>query len=244
MTTVLTDSYVYKNQNTLNNSQEQFAPLIAECTAESRDTSQMLLSQVEACKEPKLDGQEILSLFAEISPFPFGIICLESNQILFKNQTLEHFFCIESCRTLNKIAPDFFANPVVWAELASNLQSGKSINSCAVQLQKLNGKSINSCAVQLQKLNGDTFAAEISAKVVNYEGKLAALFIFMNVDSQQVGNVIKQSIPSYMNAKIPAIALQQADTRLHLMERAIAASSNGMILTDPNQPELAVTGLF
>lgn len=222
MTTVFTHSYVYKNQDKLNNSQEQFAPLIAECTAESRDTSHMLLPQMEACQESKLDGQELLSLLAEISPFPFGIVCLESNQILFKNQILESFFGVESCRTLNKITPEFFANPAVWAELASKLQSGNSVKNCAVQIKKF---------------NGDTFAAQISARVVNYEDKLAALFIFKDVSSQQVGDGIEENIPSNISTEIPAIALQPADTRLHLMERAIAASSNGIILTDPNQPD-------
>ncbi|OUL18449.1 GGDEF domain-containing protein [Nostoc sp. RF31YmG] len=226
---VFTQRYVYKNQNRLSNLNKNLAPLIKECTAECKNLSRMLLAEVEACKQSKLDWQELLNSFAELSPFPVAIVCLESNQILFKNQNLESFFGVESSETLDKITPDFYANPAEWNQLVSQLQSGNSVKNCAVQLKRV---------------NGDSFASEISAKVVNYEGKLVALFIFMNLNTQKLGDAIEitdvQAKLEYVNpafAQVPAIALQQPETRLHLMERAIAASSNGIILTDPNQPD-------
>ncbi|MDZ8051551.1 MAG: EAL domain-containing protein [Aulosira sp. ZfuVER01] len=202
---VFTQRYVYKNQDRLNNLNKNRAPRIQECNAECKNLSRMLLAEVETCKQSKLDCQELLSSFAELSPFPVAIVCLESNQILFKNDILEPFFGVESADSLNKITSDFCANPAVWTQLISQLQLANAVKNFAVQLKKF---------------NGDTFATQISAKVVNYEGKLAALLIFTGMSSQT-----------------PAIALSQVETRLHLMERAIASSSNGIILTDPNQPD-------
>ncbi|WP_096608360.1 EAL domain-containing protein [Calothrix sp. NIES-2100] len=219
---VFTQGYVYKNQNRFNYPHKNLLSLIPACNAECKNSSRVLFAAVEAYKQSKLEWQELINSFAELSPFPVALICLESQQILLKNQILEHFFGVESCKSIDKITSDFYANPAVWHELIGKLQSGKSVQHRAVQLKRV---------------NGDIFAAQLCAKVVHYDGKLAALFTFIDKTQTKLSDVSPASIPEYTRDEELAIALEQSQTRLNLMERAIAASSNGIILTDAKQPD-------
>ncbi|MBW4641640.1 MAG: EAL domain-containing protein [Goleter apudmare HA4340-LM2] len=238
---VFTHRHVYKNRNQLNNTREKLTPWMEEF----QDMNPMLPPEVTACQPSKSNWQELFNSFAELSPFPLAIVCLESNQILFKNQLLEPFFGIDECKKIDKITPEFYANPATWTHLVSQLQTGNLVKNCAVQLKRV---------------SGDTFLTEISARVVNYEDRLAALLIFIDVNehlrTQQASNGIEitntqakldvnpafENVPGYVETQAIATTLalitnQLPDIRLHLMERAVAASSNGIILTDPNQPD-------
>ncbi|MEH1942355.1 MAG: EAL domain-containing protein [Nostoc sp.] len=228
--------------------------LSEEYPTECNYTNKNLSLEVETFHQPKIDWQHIVYSLAELSPFPIGIVCLESQQILFKNELLAPFFGIKSCQTLDKITSEFYAYPAFWSQLVNNLKSGDLIKNCAVEFKSA---------------NGDIFEAQISARVVHYEGKLAALFIFMNRSEHlrtQQGNFLlttavqqitdsieitdsqpKQAYvtPAFIDTiKDPSAETVEKDStsrepqvNLHLMERAIAASSNGIILTDPNQPD-------
>lgn len=219
---VFTKGCVYKNQKRFNNLQKNLLPLVQECNAECKNSSRILFAAVETYKQSQRDWQDVISSFAELSPFPVGIICLESYQILLKNQILAPFFGVTSAKTIDKITPDFFATPAVWHELTQTLQGGKSIKQLAVYLKRV---------------TGDIFAAQIHAKLVNYDGKLAALLIFMENAPANLLDVNSANNADEMRNAELAIAIGQSQSSLYLMARAIASSSNGIILTDAKQPD-------
>lgn len=94
---------------------------------------------------------------------------------------------------------------------------------------------------------------------MNWEDKLVALFVFINTTEQETtqqinlwlgdselrvtredtSNFVENYTYTEAIGKISALAMecQQLKTRLHVMERALAASSNGIILTDANHPD-------
>lgn len=247
---------VYENQYTPNNPTKKPILLNEEYIRGCSYTSKDSLPEVKASDNPlKIDWEQILYSLTELSPFPIGIVCLQSEQILFKNGLLAPFFGIDSSQRFDKIIPEFYAQPAFWTQLVDKLKSGNLINSYAVEVKKT---------------NGDTFKAKISAKVVNYEDKLAALFIFTNntehLKTQQENLLLTNTVEplkdvidfthsqpnlvdvnsSIVSTRDDNLSIQTVETvsrleepqvDLHLMERAIAASSNGIILTDPNQPD-------
>lgn len=246
---------MYQNQQKQNNLIEKSILLSKEYLTGCNYPNRNSLPEVkELDNQPKIDWQQILYSLTELSPFPIGIVCLESQQVLFRNELLASFFAIEPSQRFDKIIPSFYDQPTLWAKLVNNLKSGNLIKNCAVEVKKA---------------NGDTFKAEISAKVVNYEDKLAALFIFMNstehLKTQQEDFSLTTTVEeitdpidfTYSQSNLvdanPSIVsttgnqnaqsvekispLQEPEVDLHLMERAINASSNGIILTDPNQPD-------
>lgn len=250
---------MYQNQQTQNNLTEKSIFLNEEYLTGCNYPNRNSLPKVkELDNQPKIDWQQILYSLTELSPFPIGIVCLESQQVLFKNELLASFLEIEPSQRFDKIIPSFYDQPTLWAKLVNNLKSGNLIKNCAVEVKKA---------------NGDIFKAEISAKVVKYEDKLAALFIFMNSTEHLNEHLKTQHEDFSLTAAVQEIAdpidftysrcnlvdvnlsivsttnnpnvqsvekispLQEPEVDLHLMERAIAASSNGIILTDPNQPD-------
>ncbi|MBE8992445.1 GGDEF domain-containing protein, partial [Nostoc sp. LEGE 12450] len=160
------DLNVYENQYTPNNPTKKPILLNEEYIRGCSYTSKDSLPEVNASDNPlKIDWEQILYSLTELSPFPIGIVCLQSEQILFQNGLLVPFFGIDSSQRFDKIIPEFFDKPALWTQLVNQLKSGNLINSYAVEVKKI---------------SGDTFKSKISAKVVNYEDKLAALFIFTN----------------------------------------------------------------
>ncbi|MEH1912802.1 bifunctional diguanylate cyclase/phosphodiesterase [Nostoc sp.] len=250
------DLNVSENQYTPNNPTKKPILLSEEYITGCSYTSKDSLPEIKASDNPlKIDWEQILYSLTELSPFPIGIVCLKSGQILFKNKLLAPFFGIDSSQIFDKIIPELYAQPALWTKLVNKLKSGNLINSYAVEVKKN---------------NGDTFKAQISAKVVNYEDKLAALFIFTNNTEQlktQQENLLftntvepikdvidfTHSQPNLVDVNSSIVSttddnlsiqtvenvsgLEQPQVDLHLMERAIAASSNGIILTDPNQAD-------
>ncbi|WP_392435949.1 EAL domain-containing protein [Chlorogloeopsis fritschii PCC 9212] len=236
-----TRSKVYTNQHQLNNNKKKLTSATKEHITSCKDTNQALLQELESYKQSVLEPQELLYSLAELSPFPIVVVCLESGNILFKNQLLEPLFGIDSYKKLDKITSEFYANSALWTQLTNKLYSGEPVKNFAVQLKKI---------------NGNLFEALISAKVVNYEDKLAALIVFNEQPRTKQINALfgdktedinAQAKPENLNSgfetstgsTIPALAIeyQHLEARLHLMERALAASSNGIILTDVNQPD-------
>lgn len=247
---------MYENQSTPNNPTKKPILLNEEYIRGCSYTSKDSLPELKASDNPlKIDWEQILYSLTEISPFPIGIVCLQNEQILFQNRLLAPFFGIDSSQRFDKIIPEFYAQPALWTQLVNKL---KSVNL------------INSYAVEVKKTNGDTFKAKISAKVVNYEDKLAALFIFTNnteyLKNQQENLLLTNTVeplkdvidfthsqPNLLDVNSSIVSttddnlsiqtvetvsrLEEPQVDLHLMKRAIAASSNGIILTDPNQPD-------
>jgi EAL domain-containing protein (putative c-di-GMP-specific phosphodiesterase class I) len=186
-------------------------------------TSKDLLPEVKASDNPlKIDWEQILYSLTELSPFPIGIVCLKSEQILFKNKLLAPFFGIDSSQIFDKIIPELYAQPALWTQLVNKLKSGNLINSYAVEVKKT---------------NGDTFKVQISAKVVNYEEKLAALFIFTNNTEQLKTQQENLLFTNTVEAQ-PADLLRDADTALY---RAKEESQTGHIVFDTTMYHRAVT---
>lgn len=249
---------MYENQYTPNNPIEKLVLLSEEYPTLYNYRNINQLPEVKTSDHQlKIDWQQILYSLTEFIPFPIGIICLETHDILFKNKLLAPFFGFDSCQTFDKFIPEFYAQPDLWTQLVNSLKTDGIINS-------FTGEFI--------RTNGDTFEAQISAKIVNYEDKLAALFIFMNssehlkspqenlllttavqqITTDPIDLTHSQSNLADVNPSIlcttanpnthtqtveKILTLQESQVDLHLMERAIAASSNGIILTDPNQPD-------
>ncbi|BBD62756.1 diguanylate cyclase/phosphodiesterase with PAS/PAC and GAF sensor(s) (plasmid) [Nostoc sp. HK-01] len=243
----------YKKNNNLTSSNKKYISKLQERKRE-------LLSELEVCKDSLLNWQSLLGSLAELSPFPIIIICLETNEILFDNQSFSLCFDLVFDKRISEIKSDIFVNPDLWNWLISQLKTHNVIKNQVVELKKS---------------NGDIFAAQISAKTVNYEGKLAGLFLFMEQSPQintvltnavqhplQTANISTQiesldshiknisnhtSITTLHKNTLEEADYQQLKTRLHLLERTLSASSNGIILTDaqkPNNPIIYVNPAF
>ncbi|MFQ4141610.1 EAL domain-containing protein [Chlorogloeopsis sp. ULAP02] len=235
---VFTRGKVYANQHQLNNNKNKLISTIEENLTSCKDTNRDLRQEY---RQSILEQQELFYSLAELSPFPVVIVCIESGKILFKNQLLDSLFGTDSYQKLDKITSEFYAHTALWTQLTNKLD---------------NGEPVRNFAVQLKKINGDIFEAFISAKVVHYEDKLAALFIFNeqprtkhinallgdtteDISTQAESENINSDFVTTTGSTIPALAIryQHLKARLHLMERALSASSNGIILTDANQPD-------
>ncbi|MDM9385780.1 EAL domain-containing protein [Chlorogloeopsis sp. ULAP01] len=235
---VLTRGKVYANQHQLNNNKNKLSSAIEENITSCKDTNRDLRQEY---KQSILEQQELFFSLAELSPFPVVVVCIESGNILFKNQLLDSLFGTDSYKKLDKITSEFYAHPALWTQLTNKLYSGEPVKNFAVQFKKF---------------NGDIFEAFISAKVVHYEDKLAALFIFNeqpptkhinallgdtteDINTQAEPENINSAFVTTKGSTIPKLAIryQHLKARLHLMERALSASSNGIILTDANQPD-------
>jgi diguanylate cyclase (GGDEF)-like protein/PAS domain S-box-containing protein len=68
--------------------------------------------------------------------------------------------------------------------------------------------------VQAKKADGTPFWVAVSLQSLTFNGTAALVSVFSDITERK-----------------------HAEARLHLMERAIAASSNGIVLTDPKQPD-------
>ncbi|MHC5748932.1 MAG: sensor domain-containing protein, partial [Nostoc sp.] len=126
------DLNVSENQYTPNNPTKKPSLLSEEYITGCSYTSKDSLSEMKASDNPlKIDWEQILYSLTELSPFPIGIVCLKSEQILFKNKLLAPFFGIDSSQTFDKIIPELYAQPALWTKLVNKLKSGNLINSYA-----------------------------------------------------------------------------------------------------------------
>ncbi|MBD2344151.1 EAL domain-containing protein [Anabaena subtropica] len=210
---VFTRGKVYKNHLNLQKKNKGFSQPTEDCTCGCEARNLNLIQEFQPYEKSILDLQEIINLLAEINPFPVVIICLESTQILFKNKLVEN-------PVFDQIIPDFLANSDLWHQLTSNLQ---------------NGDLISNWAIEIKKSNKESFTAKISGKLVNYENKLAALLVFTDVNTV-MGTTEEKPESGNLTFETGDIWLSSSPAPLHLMERALAATSNGIVLTDANQP--------
>lgn len=96
-----------------------------------------------------------------------------------------------------------------------------------------NGDFIRDWKVEINHNNTEELTAIISGKLVNYENNLAALLVFNDV--HPLLKTPKQEEVS-ANADFDTDNDKRSPYSLHLMARALAATSNGIVLTDANQP--------
>ncbi|HIK06782.1 MAG TPA: EAL domain-containing protein [Trichormus sp. M33_DOE_039] len=221
---LFTREKVYKNQYNLKNKSAVFL--------DNRE----LVQQLRFYQELTFNLQAIIDLISESSNIAVAIICLDSHEILFKNQPLGFLFGIESYQEFGKLNSRYYENHALFNWLNHRLKRGKSISDFAVKLRKINGKS---------------FAAKISAKPVDHQGKRAAIFIFTDIDehlqTQQGDEDARCSAQPEAIAKLEhdscvceLINDQESQARIRLMERALAATSNGIVLADATQPDTPI----
>lgn len=236
---VFSRNTVYKHQHPLGDS-----TAVNKGISKCKDINRGLLEELAPDRQVIFKQQELFRSLAELSPCPIAIASLESGEILFQNQLAESILGVESYTTLEKFAFNCYDYPYSWQRLIDKLE---------------NGECVRNFPILFKKNNGDAWEVRISAQVVNWEDKLVALFVFMNTTEQKTTQQINAWLGdselgltrentsdiaenyTYTEAigKISALVVecQQLKTRLHLMERALAASSNGIILTDANLPD-------
>ncbi|WP_414754315.1 EAL domain-containing protein [Anabaena sp. CCY 9910] len=223
---VFTRGKVYKNHLDLQKNKGFPTPTkdsISECEAGNSDFT----PEFQSYEKSILDLQEIINLLAEINPFPVAIIGLESHQILFKNKLVDN-------PVLQQLIPDFLADSDLWTQLNSKLA---------------NDNFISKLALEIKSSNETRFSAIISGKLVNYEHKRAAFLVFTDVNTvmgaseeQQKDTLEKLELSNLItdtsdSQRLPTIKHSPWPAPSHLMEQALAAISNGIVLTDANQPD-------
>ncbi|AFY50903.1 PAS domain S-box/diguanylate cyclase (GGDEF) domain-containing protein [Nostoc sp. PCC 7524] len=223
---VFTRGKVYKNQHSIQNKNRALIAVEENHTVGGNGTNLGLVQEVDVQKMSMLNLQEIVTFLAEVSPFPIVILCLETHEILFKNKLVEKVFGANFCQNYDNLVADIYNNYTLCKWLNSSLKGSESVSNLAVKVNVFN----------------NTVVTRISAKAVNYQGKLAALLVFTDINEPlQKQPVTEDAIaipttPENVNSTCE-INYQQSQARLHLMERALAASSNGIVLTDATQPD-------
>ena len=113
--------------------------------------------------------KDLLQTFVELTPLPVAITLIESNQVLLKNQLVEPLFGISSSETFDPLAPNFYANATEPTQLLSRLKQGQLVNY----------------QLQLKTVSGEIRDTLVSAKVVEYEGQQAILWIWTDVTAKK-----------------------------------------------------------
>ncbi|BAY37908.1 diguanylate cyclase/phosphodiesterase with PAS/PAC sensor(s) [Nostoc sp. NIES-2111] len=209
---------VYKNQVHLQKKNKGFSQATEDYLCAYDAGNIPLIQEFQPYEKSILDLQEVINLLVDINPFPVIVICLETNQVLLKNKLVE-------IPIVQEIITTFFADSDLYNFLINKLQNKNFLNELALEVKRNDKENI---------------VAKISGKLVNYEDKLAALLVFTDVDTVIETATEKENIwRQIKSASFPfdTSDTQQSATPSHLMERALAATSNGIVLTDANQPD-------
>ncbi|WP_066381187.1 sensor domain-containing protein [Anabaena sp. CA = ATCC 33047] len=222
---LFTRGKVYKNQRSIPKKNNRgLIPGAENETIEDKGVNLGSMQELNSNQDSIFNLQDILMFLSDISAFPMAIVCLESREILFTNQLSAQVFGVDVWQQYENIVSIIYDNPNLYNWLNRNRQSGDSLRNLAVKI----------------KNDGNTLAAKISAKAINYQGKLAALFVFTDIGEplevqQRNQEAIATPVTSENSPSACEINYQQFQQRLQLMERALAASSNGIVLTDATQ---------
>ncbi|HEY9909058.1 MAG TPA: PAS domain S-box protein, partial [Thermosynechococcaceae cyanobacterium] len=146
--------------------------------------------------------KELLHAVVELTPLPVAITSVEGNQVLLKNQLVDSLFDIPDGETLEAIDPRFHISLIEKAQLLNRLKRGGQLTNHELQLKTARGEI------------RDTF---VSAKVVEYEGQPAILWIWTDVTQQKQ----VQQLEEIAAQKQAEAALQASEARF----RAIAEAS-------------------
>jgi diguanylate cyclase (GGDEF)-like protein/PAS domain S-box-containing protein len=216
---VFTRGKVYKNQVHLQKKNKGFSQPAEDYFCAYDAGNVPIVKDFQPYEKSTLNLQELVNVLVEINPSPVIIVCLETNQVLLKNKLVETPIIAE-------LITNFFANSDLYNSLINKLQNKTVISELAIEIKRNNKENI---------------AATISGKLVKYENKLAALLVFADVETVLKTTEEKQE-DSWTKIKSANLTFATSDTQqfpapLHLMERALAATSNGIVLTDANHPD-------
>ncbi|MBD2254347.1 sensor domain-containing protein [Nostoc parmelioides] len=223
---VFTRGKVYKNHLNLQTN-KGFSKPTKDSLSECEAVNSYFTPEFQSYEKSILELQEIIDLLAEINPFPVAIIDLESHQILFQNKLVNN-------PVFQQIIPDFLADSDLWTQLNSKLETGDFISNLGLEFKSS---------------DKNRFLAIISGKIVNYENKQAVFLVFTDVNTvlvtseeQQKDTLVKLELSHLIadpsdSQGLPTIQHNLWPAPSHLMEQALAATSNGIVLTDANQPD-------
>ncbi|BCL39508.1 EAL domain-containing protein [Nostoc sp. MS1] len=215
---VFTRGKVYKNQVHLQKKNKGFSQVTEDYLCAYNAENIPLGQEFQHYENSMSNLQELVKLLVDINPYPVIIICLETHQVLLKNKLVE--------------------NPIVEELITNFLASSNLCNPVINQLQDNN--FIDELAIDIKRNDKENVVAKISGKLVNYADKLAALLIFADVDTVLGTTAQKEEIWKQLksaNFPFKISDAQQSLTPSHLIERALAATSNGIVLTDANYPD-------
>jgi PAS domain S-box-containing protein len=102
----------------------------------------------------------------DISPFPAAVTSVKTNRVLAINQRTSDRFGIPQAEAVGLHAPDFYVDPSQRAMMVEQLRE--------------NGQTEN-LVIQLRTPAGELFWADVSARMVTFEGEPATLAVFHDV---------------------------------------------------------------
>jgi diguanylate cyclase (GGDEF)-like protein/PAS domain S-box-containing protein len=214
---------VYNNQFHHQNQDKTYVPKARNSVCKSQDRKTKIVEELTFRQSNIANLEETIKFLARLSPLPTGIFCIETNKILWSNQSLNSLLEVNFNQDISKINPALFFKYNLWQQLITELQ---------------NQENIDNFILNFKQDNGEQRKAIISGRIINYEGAVAALLVFTNIknildteDEQQ------QEIPKQTEPTPCTLATNGSSVPLYLMERALVATSNGIILTDATHPD-------
>ncbi|MBD2500247.1 sensor domain-containing protein [Anabaena azotica] len=222
---VFTRGKVYENQVHLQKKKEGSSQPTEDCCCAYDTGKAQLIQDLQSYDNSLLNLQEMVDLLVEVNPFPVVVISCDNQEILLKNKLVEN-------SATNNLICQLIANSNSWNELKNRLQTGDLVSELAIEIK-------NSAQ--------EIFLAKISGKLVNYKNSLAALLVFTSVNTV-LRTITEAKEESDKELKPENLTFETGDVydglrlrprlpaSFHLIERALAATSNGIVLTDANQP--------
>src|SRR5262245_3626242 len=112
------------------------------------------------------DSESRFRQLFDISPFPATVTSLKDNRVLAVNQRTADRFGIPQSQAVGLHAPDFYVNPAQREAIVEQL--------------KKQGQA-GGLLIELKTPSGERFWADVSARVVTFEGEPATLAVFHDV---------------------------------------------------------------
>jgi PAS domain S-box-containing protein len=112
------------------------------------------------------DSESRFRQLFDISPFPATVTSLKDNRVLAVNQRTADRFGIPQSQAVGLHAPDFYVNPAQ--------------REAIVQELKKQGQA-EGLLIELKTPSGERFWADVSARVVTFEGESATLAVFHDI---------------------------------------------------------------
>ncbi|KYC41638.1 PAS domain S-box protein [Scytonema hofmannii PCC 7110] len=244
---VLTRRYAYKNQHRLNRANKKLVQLAQECSPQCQKTHRELQMELEICQQSKVDLQELKQqrAIAELAQRALA----NTNLSVLMDETVHLVAQVLDVKLsgILELLPGgnilLLQAGVGWHEgLVGSAMTGTEPSSLFGHTL-LTSKPVIVDDLRVESrfdgsplLHNHRVVSGISIAIAT-QGKVFGIIGAYVTQDRIFTDDDRYFLQSVANVLALAIDRKESEERLHLMERAIAASSNGIVLTDALQPD-------